>query len=282
MGLAVAQAAGIRSSQGSMGSKIIGGQAARSGFMSAWLAARGFSNSESPIEGPKGFVAVLADPGNPAAVIDRLGEHFEILSLAYKPFPSGIVNHAPAEACIRLAQAHDLDAASVQGVQSVHLRVHPLTVQLCDRQQPAGREEGLVSAQHWAAAGLLFRRAGLQESREACVRDPAVAALRARVTLQADAGMGVDAATATVTLADGRRLEHHVAHCMGSLARPMSDADLDEKFRGQAGQVLPQAQVEALIGECWGLAGLKDVGGLAARHFQADKLQATEASDAAA
>ena len=266
IGLAVAQAAGIRSSQGSMGSKIIGGQAARSGLLSAVLAARGFTNSEQPIEGPKGFATVLANPSNPAAVIDRLGEHYEILSLAYKPYPSGIVNHASAEACIRLAEDKRLDPATVD---SVHLRVHPLTVQLCDRQQPAGREEGLVSAQHWAAVGLLYRRAGLQESREQCVKDAAVAAMRARITLEADAGMPAEAATATVTLKDGRRLQHHVEHCVGSLQRPMSDADLDVKFRGQACTVMPEKQVEALMQQCWRLPELDKAGQLATQFFQA-------------
>lgn len=264
IGLAVTQAAGIRSSQGSMGSKIIGGQAARSGLMSAYLAAKGFTNSEQPIEGPKGYAAVLANPSNPAAAIDRLGSHFEILNLSYKPYPSGIVNHPGADACIRLANDNQLDPATVE---SVHLRVHPLTVHLCNRQQPKDRDECLVSAQHWAAVALLYRRAGLREATEQCATDPAVAALRARITLEADDNMPAEATTVTVTLKDGRTLRHHLAQCIGSLGRPMTDANLDEKFRGQASMVLPPDQVEALRLQCWDIAKAPDVGALVRRFF---------------
>ena len=267
IGLAVTQAAGIRSSHGSMAGKLIGGHAARCGMIAAYLAKKDFTSAEHPIEGPKGFGAVFANPSNPAAAIDRLGRHYEIMGNAYKPYPAGIVNHAAIDACLEVAALPGFD---VSAIERVELRVHPLTVQLCDRPAPKDRMQAIVSVQHWAAASLLPRTAGLQQGNDRCVHDPAVAALRRRISIAGDTALASDAAMATVLLNDGRCLKSHVVHCRGSLERPMSDQDLSVKFRGQAALVLPPAEVEALLAECWRIRELDDVGALAKRFFQDD------------
>jgi hypothetical protein len=43
----------------------------------------------------------------------------------------------------------------------------------------------------------------------------------------------------------------------------MSDADLEAKFRGLAGEVLPGAQTEEIIKLCWQLPTLSDAATLA-------------------
>ena len=43
----------------------------------------------------------------------------------------------------------------------------------------------------------------------------------------------------------------HVLHALGSTERPMSDADLEEKFRGLVDGVIPAPQARQLIGLCW-------------------------------
>ncbi|GGJ23981.1 hypothetical protein GCM10011320_34090 [Neoroseomonas lacus] len=40
----------------------------------------------------------------------------------------------------------------------------------------------------------------------------------------------------------------HIRHARGSTARPMTDSELDAKFRGQVCTELPDADVERLIG----------------------------------
>ena len=83
-------------------------------------------------------------------------------------------------------------------------------------------------------------------------------------------GVSTVSAAATVTLKDGRRISHRIEHCMGSHERPMTDAKLDEKFRGQARLVLPEKKVEALMQQCWHLTELDKVGDLATQFFHAE------------
>lgn len=264
LGLAATQAAGVRSSHGSMATKLIGGQAARSGMMAAYLAAKDFTCAEHPLESAKGFAAVFSDPSNLPAATDRLGAHYEVMAVAYKPYPCGIVNHAAIDACLQVAAEPGFDAGAIDRVE---LRVHPLTMQLTDRPDPQDRMQAIVSVQHWAAVALLYRKTGLEQGSDRCVRDPALAAVRARISATADASLDAQAAAARVFLKDGRVLDAHVAHCCGSLERPMTDSELDEKFRGQAQTMMSATQTQALLAQCWRILELENVGALIQRHL---------------
>jgi hypothetical protein len=54
-----------------------------------------------------------------------------------------------------------------------------------------------------------------------------------------------------------------VEHAIGSVHRPMSDGDLETKFRGLASAVLAKPQIERLIALCWGIAKLGNAAELA-------------------
>jgi hypothetical protein len=64
---------------------------------------------------------------------------------------------------------------------------------------------------------------------------------------------------AEIHLDGGSVLRAHVANARGSLARPMIDAELDAKFRAQAGTLLSGPAVEALLAQLRGLAVSEDV-----------------------
>lgn len=86
--------------------------------------------------------------------------------------------------------------------------------------------------------------------------------MAALCTATPNASIREDEAHVRVDLADGRTLEHHVDHAVGSEARPMSDADLERKFRGLAEPVLPASSIERLIEGCWDIEKVADVGEL--------------------
>jgi 2-methylcitrate dehydratase PrpD len=76
-------------------------------------------------------------------------------------------------------------------------------------------------------------------------------ALRDRVTATIDPAMTEEQVRAAVVLKDGRTLRKQIDHVVGSLARPMSDADLEAKFMGLLDGVLPAAQARRLMDLCW-------------------------------
>jgi hypothetical protein len=94
------------------------------------------------------------------------------------------------------------------------------------------------------------------------VNDPAVKRVRESATAVGDPALTEDQARIEVDLVDGRTLSRFVEQSLGNLKRPLSDRQLDDKFREQAVLALPAAQVEALIDRCWIIDEIADVGEL--------------------
>lgn len=260
LGIAATSAAGLRLMLGSEAKCFNLGHAAKSGLLAALLAARGFTSSPRALEAPRGFLAVLADGGDAAAVTRGLGEEWELLTNAYKPYPCGVVMHAAIDACLDLRAAQPLDAGVIARVE---LRVAPLAIQLCGNPAPRDGLEAKLSLAHGAAVALTEGAAGVAQFDDAHARDAALAALRARVVLVADPGLDKAQAGVRVTLGDGGRREQFIARARGSRERPLTDAELAAKFRALAAGVLPAARIEETLALCTTLAAGADAGALA-------------------
>ena len=124
--------------------------------------------------------------------------------------------------------------------------------------------ESKFSVYFAAALAIVKGSAGMRDFSDDNARDPAIAALRDRVTATIDPAIKEDQVRATVTLKDGRTLEKFVEHVVGSIERPMSDADLEAKFAGLADGVLPSAQARTLMDLCWKLESLPNTAQIAA------------------
>ena len=257
IGLAATQAAGLREMFGSMGKAFHPGRSAQNGYGAALLAAKGFTAGERGIEGPRGFAAVTASRYDLTKITRGLGVDFALRVNTYKPFPCGIVNHPTIDGCIQLHESHRLTPSSVK---SVRLRVAPLVLDLCNQQNITRGLQGKFSVYHGAAVGLVRGKAGLGEYSDATVNDPDVKRVREQTTAIGDASLTEDQARIEVELADGRTISTFVAESLGNLKRPMSNAQLDAKFRDQAQDLMPAEEIESLLQQCWSIDALEDVG----------------------
>jgi 2-methylcitrate dehydratase PrpD len=106
-------------------------------------------------------------------------------------------------------------------------------------------------------------RVGESEFSDAAVRDPGIIELRERVTAVADRTVGEDQVRITIALRDGRKSEKFVEHAIGSARNPMTDAQLEAKFRGLAEGVLPRDRVRRLSDLCWKIEEARDAGEIA-------------------
>jgi len=261
LGIAATQSAGLREMFGSMCKSFHPGAAARNGLCAALLAARNFDSSERGVEAPRGWAHVLSTRFDPAIITAGLGEHFELSRNMYKPYPCGLVVHAVIDGCIELRRRHDIEPADIERVE---LKVNPIVLELTGKKTPHTGLEGKFSVYHAAAIGLLYGRAGESEYADAVVRNPDVITLRDRVSATADpAVLSHLEAYVRIRLRDGRVLEHHVPHALGTLARPMSDQDLEAKFRALVAPVLPSDRSGELIRLSWDAESLGNVGVIA-------------------
>ncbi|MFT5447486.1 MAG: 2-methylcitrate dehydratase PrpD [Gammaproteobacteria bacterium] len=256
LGLAGNQASGFRQTHGSMCTSFVPGHAARCGMYAALMAQGGITASLGAIEGVNGYAQLFSVAPNLDAITNNLGKVWELLSNAYKPYPSGIVIHPVIDAALAL---HTNDAFSAETIERIDVEVNPLCLTLCDRPAPASDQDGQVSLQHWTAVTLLRGKAGLAEGALEAVLDADVIAMRARVQPHPTQGIERDGARVTLTLRNGTTISEFIEHASGSLDRPMSDDALADKFLDQAGVVLDSERAKQLLGLCQQLPQLDDV-----------------------
>jgi 2-methylcitrate dehydratase PrpD len=246
-GLAATQPVGLRDMFGTMTKSFHPGRAAQNGLTAALLAKEGFTSSEVALEGRTGWAHVLSTACDYTQITRGLGEHYEISLNTYKPFACGVVLHPIIDACLQLRNAYSL---TPETIERIDLSVHPLVLELTGTRTPQTGLEGKFSVYFAAAVAIAAGAAGVRQFTDEWVRQPAVVTLRDRVTATVDRSIGEAQARAAITLKDGRRLETFVEHAVGSVERPMSDADLDAKVRDLCEGTLSPARTRVLIDVC--------------------------------
>ena len=255
LGIAASQPVGMREQFGTMTKPFHPGGAARAGLMSALRAKNGFTASPRAIEAPRGFAQTVSTKNDWKEITDELGQRFEISFNTYKPFACGIVIHPTIDAATQLRGR----GVKAEDIERVELKVHSLVLELTGKKEPKNGLEGKFSVYHGFAAGLAFGRAGEHEYDDAIVRREDMVALRRKVVATVDDSIAEESADVTAVMKDGRREHVFVKDAIGSLARPLTDAMLEAKFRGQAEAVIGKAKVDVALAACWKLGAARDV-----------------------
>ncbi|PVE08895.1 MmgE/PrpD family protein [Limnohabitans sp. Rim28] len=260
LGIAASQPVGLREQFGTMTKPFHPGGAARAGLMSALMAKHGFTSSARALEAPRGWAQVLSTKYDWREAQDELGQRFEISFNAYKPFACGIVIHPSIDACAQLRA----QGVKAEEVKRIELRVHPLVLELTGKKTPQDGLQGKFSVYHGCAVGLIFGRAGEDEFSDHIVRREDVVSLRDKVQAVVDTSVREESVYVTAHLMDGRSVKVHVEHAIGSLQKPMTDADLEGKFRDLSDPILGADRVNAILKSCWNLGQAPDLQGLLA------------------
>lgn len=260
LGCASSQAGGLVETLGTMAKSVGVGNAARNGLLAALLAEQGFDGPAQPLEGERGFLRVAADTPDPEAVTRDLGMRWELENNTYKPYPCGVVLNPVIEACLALSRDARLTAGGLERIAAVTLTGHPLLRQRTDRPLASTGRESQVSARHAVAVVLARGRAGLAEFSDEAVHEPALRALGAKVRVKDDARCSVDAVEVSIEMVDGEVIVQRVDAARGSLARPLTDQDLEDKLRGLCRHGGSGCEPQPLIDALWRLDDVRDAG----------------------
>jgi len=240
LGIAATQAGGMQQNRGTMCKSFHAGKAAANGVLAALLAERGFDSTQEIIEGKRGFSRIYSDVAAPEQLTAGFGDRWLIETNGHKPYACGVVLHPLIDAVIAIRNRDALDPTAVS---EISLRVNPLVLSITGVVEPSTGLQSKFSTAHSAAVALLDGAAGIAQYSDAKAADPAVAALRRRVTAVADDALRKDEASVVIT-AGGRRHEVHIAHASGTVGNPMSDSAIEAKFMANATPVIGRARAE--------------------------------------
>lgn len=259
LGIAGAQAAGLKSMFGTMTKPLQAGKAAANGLLAAMLAARGFTGNPAVLETEQGFAATQTMTRNPERALAGLRGDFAIRDVLFKYHASCYGTHETIEGVLRLKQAH---ALRPEQVEAIHLQVPPGNLAMCNIQAPVTELEGKFSMRFTAALALGHGDTGEQAFNEATVRDPRLAALRERVTVAAGAPGERRGTTVTMRLSGGDEVSEHV-----DLTIPAADLDwqgrqLAGKFTGLASPVVGTSGAQVIVDAVHSVEDLAEISAL--------------------
>ena len=245
------------------------GWAAHAGVTAAQLAQHGMTGPPTVIEGRFGFLyAHCGERSNAAAVVDRLGEHWELPGIFFKPYPCNHFTHAGIDAALEL-RSRGLDLTAIE---SIELGV-PSPVLRTIAQPPEAKarpESGYHAAFSgpYTVAAALTGGGGLGLGHEDFTDEAAAAearlALAGKVTCVADARCDEIfphqfPAVLTVRLTDGSEHQARVDANRGGPQNPLSSAELARKFTFNAEASLDAAQAEQVATSTLALAGAESL-----------------------
>lgn len=256
LGIASAQSSGLVETLGSMAKSVGVGASARGGLLAALLAQDRLDGPRQPLEGPRGFLAVMSDGVDAAAATRGLGSEWELLRNMYKPYPCGVVLNPVIDACLDLRGEPGFDPGRIARIE---VRGNPLLKERTDRPEASNGRESQVSAQHAIAVALARGSCSVRDFSDEAVADPAVRAVRNRVAaVTADPSLSVDSIVLRVELAGGEIAEKRVDVPRGSLGRPLSNSEIETKFRALAAFGAPGLDCERLLRALWSIGESAD------------------------
>lgn len=254
-GIALSQAAGSLQflENGAWTKRFQVGAAAMAGLTAATLAARGYVGAAQALEGRHGFLRGYAPAAEPDRALRGLGERWETMRIAVKPYPACRYTHAAMDAIIGLRNEHGIRPADVRRLvaglpeKGILLTGRPLDA----KRRPKSIVDGQFSMPFTAAVALL--RGGLSwDDYEPCLQDPEVMALAARVEVENDpeveaAFPDAMAGSALIELANGRTVHAFVGRPKGEPETFPSADELRAKLRSLVLPVLGEGGEAALF-----------------------------------
>jgi 2-methylcitrate dehydratase PrpD len=233
-----------------------GGMTARSGVTSALLVQAGWTGVDDILSGKDNFFAAYNPHADPAGLIDRLGDRYEVTQTNIKKWPVGSPIQAALDALESLRAEQPFEAAQVREV-IVRLATDEAAI-------VNNREIPDICLQHVVAVMLLdntIKFAAVHDKER--MRDSATRLTRAKVQLIPDNElellMPLRVAIVDVHLSDGTHISRRVDDVRGTPKNPMTRAEIVAKATDLIGPVLGRAKCSALIEKVLHLEGVADI-----------------------
>jgi 2-methylcitrate dehydratase PrpD len=263
-GIAATKASGLKSMFGTMCKPLHAGMAAQNGLLAARLAARGFTSRPDALECAQGLAATQSVDFNPDEAMKDAPLDHHIAANLFKYHASCYLTHGAIEAGKSLREK---SAASSNAIQSIEIRVPPVTDRVCNIPRPETGLEAKFSLRLTVAMALAGRdTSGIATYTDALTQDPELVRLRDMATVEFVDGFPEARADVAITVAGGRRFA--ASHDAGV---PDTDLDrqgrrLEEKFDALAEPLLGASaralrEAIAAIGGSDGIATIMNLAG---------------------
>lgn len=188
-----------------------------------------------------------------------------ILNTWIKNFAAEGRIHGHIEATLTLVKEHNIKPEDVAEVRIKSTsRVYQRMGNPATRRYPKTKETADHSSYYTTAIAILDRAMGPEQFSDEKLQDPRVRALVDKVVVEADPELDKFSAPGIVEIItnSGQRYRCEVLQPKGHPVNPMTDADVEEKFRSMAGKFMGEQQMKQIVDTLYNLEKLDDIGTL--------------------
>jgi len=231
--------------------------AVRTAVFAAGLAADGMTGPGAPFEGRDGLWQQLVLE---APKWERFGggdESFRITDTSFKAYPSVVHTQGPIGLVLELRK--EIPLAQIESIRvATYGEAVRRTAAEAEKWDPTTRETADHSIPFLVAAALQDGEVTPATFAPARIKDPALRPLMKKLTVVEDPEFtrrypGDSCTRVEVTAADGRQLAAETSHPKGHYRNPLTDGEVEWKFRGLASPALGAKGCDRVLAEVAGL-----------------------------
>jgi 2-methylcitrate dehydratase len=243
--------------------------ATQAGVFAALLAARGYTGPEHVIDGKEGLAHVFHPDWKLNLLTDGLGESWRITQCGMKAFPTEALTHTPISAVLELVKSNNLLPEQVEKLQIRSLARAADILSDPSKYDPHTKETADHSLPYVIAAALVDRQVTPAQLRMERIMDPTIRAQLKKVEVMADPEIekvfpALQRVIVHIDTKDGRSFDKQLDYPKGDPRNPLTDAELEEKFRALAEGVLTPPAQQRVIEGVWNLERVSSVNELMA------------------
>lgn len=235
---------------------VFGGMTARDGVTAALLVQAGWSGVDDAFSGADNFLVASLPKADPAGLLDKLGERYEVLRTSIKKWTVGSPIQAPLDALENLRKKHPFET----------LQLKQLTVRIATDEASVVNNRDIpdICLQHMLAVMLIDKTASFHAAHDkARMQDPAVLHERAKIQLVPDADLEKllpkRVAIVEATLTDGMKFTERVDAVRGTPDNPMTREEVAAKARDLMTPVLGADNSNKLIDKILAIESVRDI-----------------------
>lgn len=228
------------------------GRAAMDAVAAAYIGKCGLIGPIDPLGGKRGFLKVMTDTPHPEFLTDFNSDTLCIEQIYQKTYAACRHAHPAIEAALALRNEVDIEL-----IEKIVVRAYRLAVSGHEHTEILGVGSAKMSIPFGVAVALATGNAGLSSYSELTVSNETILTLTRKVLVIEDDELTrlspeKRASILTIHLSDGRTLTKRVDYPKGEPENPLTQEELEEKFRGLAmyGGLTMEACNE-VINEVW-------------------------------
>ncbi|MCK5539467.1 MAG: MmgE/PrpD family protein [Deltaproteobacteria bacterium] len=208
--------------------------AARAGVFSAKLAQNGITGATSPFTGEYGFFNLYEGGKCQTEKVSKdLGQHFGIMDLSLKPYPSCRMTHGAIDAALALQQSHSINADKIEQVTITASTMVAGMVGRPFQLRTDPQVDAQFSIPYTVAVALERGKPRLKDFSKEQIGDPKIQELVKKIVVIPSTNLpenDISSISITITTKNDRTFTLKHNHLLGSPTAPMSSSACREKF----------------------------------------------------